>query len=514
MPNEGEGEVGSEVVQEVAGKNVQWMSLGRLRFGVAKSALPMPDGISMAGFGWASHRGRRAHDALYCRALYLEDHAGHRVAFAVVDLMAVSGAVVDAVADRLSDEFTNSELVISATHTHAAPGHYFGDRFYGSFAQGLNRRSFALQSAWIAQIADAVAAAIREAARVSDYGAFGVGQCSVFGVAHNRSLSAFEANAEAARWCEPDGPAKDASAGLPPATKAIDPRVTILSGVPDAPDRAAACFGFFGCHANSLGPKNRVYHRDWPGYAADAIETLLPGALGAVGQTSGGDASPIAAGLDPQSVQGLPLAMQVGRQIGEVVAAAHQTMPTDGLDELQLSVSSSVFNTEGAGRWAVGWPVILGSAEGRTKFVDRFLYEGMTNDGPPSDSNRDQWPKSEAFRWAHPLLARFRVAPPRSARVHVVRLGGHVLATCPGEISCVGARRLERRLVDTVAAAKSATIIGYAGDYLGYITTPQEYAMQRYEGAHTLFGRGSLDKIANALSPQGAAERLPLERSM
>jgi len=33
---------------------------------------------------------------------------------------------------------------------------------------------------------------------------------------------------------------------------------------------------------------------------------------------------------------------------------------------------------------------------------------------------------------------------------------------------------------------------GYANDYAGYVTTPEEYTRQRYEGGHTMFGRWQL----------------------
>jgi len=33
---------------------------------------------------------------------------------------------------------------------------------------------------------------------------------------------------------------------------------------------------------------------------------------------------------------------------------------------------------------------------------------------------------------------------------------------------------------------------GYANDYAGYLTTPEEYDAQRYEGGHTMFGRWQL----------------------
>ena len=54
-----------------------------------------------------------------------------------------------------------------------------------------------------------------------------------------------------------------------------------------------------------------------------------------------------------------------------------------------------------------------------------------------------------------------------------------------------------RRLRTAVMAqlgdwAKHAILAGYSNGYAGYITTPEEYLLQHYEGGHTLHGRWTL----------------------
>jgi neutral ceramidase len=42
------------------------------------------------------------------------------------------------------------------------------------------------------------------------------------------------------------------------------------------------------------------------------------------------------------------------------------------------------------------------------------------------------------------------------------------------------------------AADEPVVVAGYCNDYASYLTTPEEYALQDYEGASTLFGPNTL----------------------
>src|SRR6185503_18724325 len=54
---------------------------------------------------------------------------------------------------------------------------------------------------------------------------------------------------------------------------------------------------------------------------------------------------------------------------------------------------------------------------------------------------------------------------------------------------------------------KEPVVVGLANDYMGYLTTPEEYQMQHYEGGHTVFGlwtsllvRDSLVALSHSLA--------------
>ncbi|KAG2496430.1 hypothetical protein HYH03_005654 [Edaphochlamys debaryana] len=89
---------------------------------------------------------------------------------------------------------------------------------------------------------------------------------------------------------------------------------------------------------------------------------------------------------------------------------------------------------------------------------------------------------------------------PRVTQVSLLRLGRLLVACVPGEFSTMAGRRLKRALAERFAAAWGAgaerplvVISGLTGTYSSYITTWEEYQVQRYEGASTIFGPLTLD---------------------
>jgi neutral ceramidase len=82
---------------------------------------------------------------------------------------------------------------------------------------------------------------------------------------------------------------------------------------------------------------------------------------------------------------------------------------------------------------------------------------------------------------------------PEVLPVSITRIGQLAIIAAPGEFTIMSGRRVR----DTVRAVlgdsvKYLVFAGYANAYSGYITTPEEYDAQNYEGASTHFGRWTL----------------------
>lgn len=82
---------------------------------------------------------------------------------------------------------------------------------------------------------------------------------------------------------------------------------------------------------------------------------------------------------------------------------------------------------------------------------------------------------------------------PRSLPSQILRVGSFVIAGLPNEPTVVAGRRVASALAQGFGREVSHIAVqGYANAYAGYVTTPEEYTAQRYEGASNLYGAWSL----------------------
>jgi neutral ceramidase len=80
---------------------------------------------------------------------------------------------------------------------------------------------------------------------------------------------------------------------------------------------------------------------------------------------------------------------------------------------------------------------------------------------------------------------------PHILPIQLICIGSTAICGLPAEISITAGQRLEKSCLDVLKKAGIANIIiaPYSNAYAGYITTPEEYEVQAYEGGHTMFGK-------------------------
>ena len=86
--------------------------------------------------------------------------------------------------------------------------------------------------------------------------------------------------------------------------------------------------------------------------------------------------------------------------------------------------------------------------------------------------------------------------------LQIVRVGGLAIVCCPGEFTTVAGARLVQAVGEALqpSAPRQVLICTYANDYMGYVTTNEEYQEQCYEGGHTIFGQWTLAAFQTRLT--------------
>jgi len=97
---------------------------------------------------------------------------------------------------------------------------------------------------------------------------------------------------------------------------------------------------------------------------------------------------------------------------------------------------------------------------------------------------------------------------PREAQLLVARVGSRLLAGVPAEVTTTAARRMRDSMLAasrTDPRVNDAVIVGLANGFIQYVTTPEEYTAQFYEGGSTIYGPGEADMLARQLARLSAA---------
>lgn len=461
-----------------------------------------PPMVAMAGYSVDGRVATSTTNPLCARAMCLADPKGGRAALCVVDLMSASRYLLEKVASLVAARvgITRERLLLVGTHTHTGPGHFYGCTLYDQLAQ--RRPGFDVEVA--SHLATQAARAIEAAFEAMRPAALGLAQTRVWSLTHNASLEAFAANPEAPGWRHATG----CPGALSPEQAAVDPRLTVLAAVADG--EVFGTLGVFAGHNTALGSAHAGYDPDWFGVACSVVSDrcghamLVPGA--------GADLNVLRDDID----QGPALARFVGaalagRWLAIIDAAAANAKPFEvdvrfGVVDRSRQQVEARADTRLDEHVVFGSPALGGQEDGRS-----ILYHlGLARPGARSkhfDAAHPQHPKARALGPLQDLLRQWReldISP--ELPLHVLRVAGLVLATVPGEPTVMMGQRVERalRLPDELAR-----VLGTAGDYAGYVTTPEEFVRQHYEGASTLLGRNFGRHIEARLVDIAAAPPVP-----
>jgi neutral ceramidase len=95
--------------------------------------------------------------------------------------------------------------------------------------------------------------------------------------------------------------------------------------------------------------------------------------------------------------------------------------------------------------------------------------------------------------------------------LQIVTIGTLALICAPGEFTTVAGARLRASMAACLPAAISRVLLcTYCNDYMGYVTSFEEYQAQAYEGGHTIFGQWTLAAFQTKFAALGRALHAPV----
>ncbi|MEU1283604.1 neutral/alkaline ceramidase [Kitasatospora sp. NPDC005856] len=505
------------------------LALGSARSAAADPALPSPylvgRGIAditgaaaesgMMGYSMPGQKTSGIHQRLRARAFVIVDPAsGNRVAWCNTDQGILPHAVFQAVLARLATAhgalYTEQNVSLSATHTHAGPGGCSHDLVYNLSILGFQQQNFDAVVAGIVEAIEAAHADLRP-------GTITLGRGELTDASVNRSRAAFERNPRADKDAYPLG---------------IDPTMTVLRLRQGGTDIGA--ISWFPTHGTSMTNSNTLISGDNKGYASYAWEhdtagvrylDGTPGFVAAFPQTNAGDMSPnldLKPGSGPTDDE-FENTRIIGRRqctTAQQIFASADTPVTGGIDARLRYVDMSQVRVDGRytpdGRIHHTSPGVIGLS----------TLAGSTEDGPgipgilegtPSplaplvdliNAVVPQWLADEQSPKTSVVPSGLLQATPNVLPLQLLRIGQLHLVGGPAEFTIVAGLRIRRAVAAELGIPLENVLVqGYTNGYSQYVTTPEEYDGQQYEGASTLFGRYTTPAYQQEFAKLAAAMR-------
>ena len=452
----------------------------------------------------------------WARAFVVADAAGNHVAFVSAEIDFVTQAVQMEVLKRLrarhGDTYTDQNLVLTATHTHSGPGGFSEYMLWNLTTLGFEAPVFEAIVSGIVRAVDTADARLAP-------GTVKIAEGALTGANVNRSIEPFANNPAADRARFPG---------------AVDTRMSVLRF--EQGGRPVGLLSFFATHGTSMTPHNHLISADNKGYAAHLVEDGVHGVdwarrgdfVAAFAQTNAGDMSP---NLRNGGAQGpTDDEFENTRIIGKLQADKAQQLFDSATEELTGPIDArgryvdfSAVDVSGAYTpdrqphrtcpGALGQNFTAGAEdgpgppiveEGDLSTNPLLLVAGIVVNPTPAEVRVCQAPKDV-------FLGSGSQKPPWTPQImplQVLRIGQLAVTTAPGEFTIVAGQRVR----DAVAAQLSGVtthqiLAGYANAYAGYVTTPEEYDLQHYEGAATHFGRYTGPAYQQELAKLAAALR-------
>lgn len=490
-------------------------SASKLVAGAGQADITPPQmGYFLGGWTRADRLALGQSTRLYANTMVLQ-RGKTKIALVAAELFAIAAGLQEDIARRLKDRgFNKKNVILAASHTHSGPGGFFNNPTYNTAAPSLETatdiNSFIgllapgpadpqLYTFLVKRIAESIKRADKDRAPAEA----AWGRSELKRLTQNRSIEAHlrdhgitVSRARANPGMDPDG-----------RIHTISPDVDVLrvdKVIKQDGQKTRIPIGAwssFANHGTVVHSETQEYSGDhhaaaWRVFAAKVRKAgNVPAGQTVVNAYPNGAEGDQTAGI--QNI-GPAAAERVGTKEAKAMLKAwrHAGKALDKRPDLDLRWTRACFcgkqtatGPVGA-KGVVGVPFLTGSDEGRGPLYDYagLVLEGLTSPvNDPIQGNKVQAPVAN---------------PPPAVPLSVVRIGDQAVVSVPGEATKEVGVRIEEAVVQAMrgSGVKRAVIAGLSGDFIQYITTPEEYMAQSYEGASTLYGRNEGTFLTEALA--------------
>jgi neutral ceramidase len=517
--------------------------------------------INMMGYADTKQVGSGLRQRLYSRAFIVADikHPEDCFVYLVLDTQsgdtAIRYGILKALAELGSDYsvYGQHNVAVTGTHSHSGPGAWLNYLLPQITSKGFDEQSYKA-------IVDGVVLSIQRAHSSLQPGFLAVGSTKVFGANINRSLYAYLANPKSEiqkhNISEEDDGSVEKTLTLLRFQRASDGKNTgVLTWFPTHGT------SMLGNNTLISGDNKGVAADLFEKSFSKEDDTVAEGFVAGFSQASVGDTSPNVLGAwcedgsgdqcsfknstcaDGKSQSchargpffrkkdnGAASCFEIGKRQFEPARKLYDSLGIKGTPVTGSSVKSfhvfqdmsnfsfplangSYVNTCPA---ALGYSFAAGTSDGPGAF-------DFTQNDPNAPSASPVWrvvsgiikaPSKHQQRCHFPKPILLDVGEitspylwtPNIVDVQVLRVGQLVIIVSPGEATTMSGRRWKEAVhsqAASLALSGSSTVEpivvlgGPANSYTHYIATPEEYGIQRYEGASTLYGPYTLNAYIN-----------------
>jgi len=450
--------------------------------GVSVIDITPPPNMPLAGYSRNGKISKGFRHKLKARIFVLTNKKNHSVVLVQMDLLSGSKILHHKVAEIISKKLPIrfSDIALFGTHTHAGPGNYFGSTFYNDYAAsepGFEPQFF---SFLVKQITNGIEEAWEKKQPVK----IAFGRKILYGYTKNRSFEAYLKNKNI-----PKNITKE---------KAVNPWIEMIR-IDTIENKPLGVITNFSIHPTVIPESNEFYHADVFGYIEKGLEDLVKKNYdvsffvhGALNYTHG-DSTP---NYDDENEEGdFVIAQNIGYGIAKEMFLLYKSLDEQFVNDIELNAFSMEIdflkNNQIGDIKICNYPV-----------VGMSLVTGATTRNTPILRNlpffRPGWPRwffkdgcQGEKRWLLSKLQHF-ILPveefPHEMYFQAIQIGNIIYLPYPFEITKETGTLIQNKIQEKYKKFHIIPV-SCANGYTGYVTTPEEYSLQYYEGGHTLYGK-------------------------